>query len=604
MKAYKILLFLLAVFFALGLIWYFWPQNGVRVSDKLVLRFASYQRESAAAEDPPEQELNIDSLLAGVNRNIDMAETLLVKVALGDSSALSQYFTELMENEQNQLFLPEDDYSFFDGLFAQMEKAREEGRLVRVMHYGDSQIEMDRISGVFRQRLQERFGGSGPGMVPAIQALPGFSLSQSYSGNLTRYTMYGDSTTRRAPHKRYGPMCQLAQLSGNATISFRISKNRYAQPLVKEFSRITLLFGNNSDGFNATLTCDSLKAIVRTEPAAKGGVSAFTWKLPQNISKGSLKLSGRAEIYGLLVDGGNGVTVDNNGLRGCAGFIFTSIDSTVLRQSFGLLDTRLIILQFGGNAIVGMNTTGLVNSYVDRMKKQIEYFHRVAPDALVMFIGPSDMAYSDQTTGSMRSYPKLSELNDSLKAMSLRSGAAYWDLFNMMGGKNSMTRWVHHNPAYAGPDYIHFTNLGAEHVGNVLAKSFLFYYEFYRQRTYGIPMQRDSVNLLPELKALETGASETGNMAGQAGSSALTGNIPIVAGGNPATHSDNSSSSTDSSRALAGDSLRAVQPGFLVEILDTSALATGGVLSAKDSAAAVTGSALGEEISDSPEGEK
>lgn len=543
MKAYKVLLFLLSVFILIGIMWCFYPAQGIRVSDSLTLRFASLARELAEEDEP--KAVDIDSLLAGVNQSLEQAETLMVQVSMKDSASLVKYVMELAESTQNQIYLPGTDYGFFDPLFEKMEDAAKDGRLVRIMHYGDSQIEMDRISGVLRQRLQERFGGSGPGMVPAIQALPGFSLSQSYSGSLTRYTMYGDSTTRRAPHKRYGVLCQLSQLSGSATINFKTSSNRYAQERVKEISRVTLLFGNSSAGFSATLSCDTLKAETRTQEEAQKGVSTFSWQLPQNVAKGSLKLSGQAEIYALLVDGSDGVTVDNDGLRGCAGFIFSGIDKEVMSQSFALLGTEMIILQFGGNAIVGMNSTALVNSYVARMEKQIEYFHEVAPNALIMFIGPSDMAYSDKTTGRMRSYPKLSELNDSLKSMSLRNGAAYWDLFNMMGGENSMTRWVHHNPAYAGPDYIHFTNLGAEHVGNILSKSFLFYYDVFRQRRYGIPMQRDSVNLLPEVKAIEVELTAE---------KAVVDSLPAG--------------------SLVSDSLRMTQPGFLLEKIDSSEAVT------------------------------
>ena len=59
--------------------------------------------------------------------------------------------------------MPGDDYHFLDSFFEEARKAQKNGTLVRILHYGDSQIEMDRISSVLRQDLQERFGGSGPG---------------------------------------------------------------------------------------------------------------------------------------------------------------------------------------------------------------------------------------------------------------------------------------------------------------------------------------------------------------------------------------------------------------------------------------------------------
>ena len=43
-----------------------------------------------------------------------------------------------------------------------------------------------------------------------------------------------------------------------------------------------------------------------------------------------------------------------------------------------------------------------------------------------------------------------------------------------------MTEWV--RTGYAGRDYIHFTHKGADEVGNLLAKSLLLYYDYYKWR--------------------------------------------------------------------------------------------------------------------------
>ena len=104
----------------------------------------------------------------------------------------------------------------------------------------------------------------------------------------------------------------------------------------------------------------------------------------------------------------------------------------------------------------------------------------MAPQAKILFIGPSDMGKS--VNGRIVTWPHLPEMVDSLKATVLRNDTAYWDLYRMMGGENSMVQWVKHRPAYAGPDYIHFTPAGARRVGEALSRSFLTYYDFYRLR--------------------------------------------------------------------------------------------------------------------------
>lgn len=147
------------------------------------------------------------------------------------------------------------------------------------MHYGDSQIEMDRISSIIREHLQGIFGGNGNGLVPAIQSVSTYSLVQSATGDLTRYTLIGDSTTVRAEHNRYGLMTQLSQLSGEASISFRVSKNSNCQERAKKFSKVSLLIGNSSPGFRASLRCDTIRTESKVLKNAVQGVSLLTWDL-------------------------------------------------------------------------------------------------------------------------------------------------------------------------------------------------------------------------------------------------------------------------------------------------------------------------------------
>ena len=492
MKLHKVLLFLLSVFLILFAVWFVYPAKGVQVGG-LKLRFPSYQAYLADLQDST-ADVNVDSVLLAVQKGYEMVE--------GSSDTLRYYYDYITSNP-NRICLPEDDYTFFDSLFVDMATAVDSGRTVRILHYGDSQLEMDRISAVLRQDLQERFGGSGPGMVPMIQRIPTVSLSQSASGNLTRYAMVGDSLTKKASHKRYGPLTQFTEVSGNGTFTFNRTKNRYSQELVKSVSNISVLLGQNSAGFGMTLKCDTLPERKAVLDSAKEGVSMVSFEMPCDVERGTLKFSGNAEIYGIVLDGKGGVAVDNVALRGCAGFIFSSINRRVMKESFARTDTRLIILQFGGNAMPGIASKKAISNYVRKIVMQFDYFKEVAPEARLMFIGPADMCKS--VDGNLITWPLLAQLNDSLKVNSLKNGVAYWDTFSVMGGPGSMKQWVNHKPALAGPDHIHFTHQGALEIGNALAKSFLLYHDFYKLRqeltdeAVGIYLRdlRDSLNPRP-----------------------------------------------------------------------------------------------------------
>ena len=467
MKAKEVLAFIAGVMALLGLLWLVTPADGVNLGP-LNLRFASYQR---TLRDAHEQKVDVDSVLMAVESRFKM-----------EADTLSYYRRFFYENP-DRIFLPGDDYHFFDPVFRQMEGATD--HLVRVVHYGDSQIELDRISQDLREALQERFGGSGTGLFPALGNVPSASISKAASGSFTQYTMYGDSTTQRAGHNRYGILAQVVQLTGSGTLTLRGTKNKNAREGVKTFESVSVLYGKGEN-----LVVKAASGTDKPEPEVRkgdNGTTLLTWRFSQPVEKATLTFQGNAEIYGIGADGNAGVAVDNVPLRGCSGTIFTRISKPLMADSFSLTDTRLIILQFGGNMMPMIRGAKQIEPYQEQIAKQIAYFHEVAPQAKILFIGPSDMGKS--VNGRVVTWPHLPELVDSLKATALRNDAAYWDLYRMMGGENSMAQWVRHNPPYAGPDYIHFTPAGAQKVGDALSRSFLTYYDFYTLRKT-LPAQR------------------------------------------------------------------------------------------------------------------
>ena len=467
MKAREVLAFIAGVMALLGLLWLVTPADGVNLGP-LNLRFASYQR---TLRDAHEQKVDVDSVLMAVESRFKM-----------EADTLSYYRRFFYENP-DRIFLPGDDYHFFDPVFRQMEGATD--HLVRVVHYGDSQIELDRISQDLREALQERFGGSGTGLFPALGNVPSASISKAASGSFTQYTMYGDSTTQRAGHNRYGILAQVVQLTGSGTLTLRGTKNKNAREGVKTFESVSVLYGKGEN-----LVVKAASGTDKPEPEVRKGDSGTTlliWRFSQPVEKAILTFQGNAELYGIGADGNAGVAVDNVPLRGCSGTIFTRISKPLMTDSFALTDTRLIILQFGGNMMPMIRGAKQIEPYQEQIAKQIAYFHEVAPQAKILFIGPSDMGKS--VNGRVVTWPHLPELVDSLKATALRNDAAYWDLYRMMGGENSMAQWVRHSPPYAGPDYIHFTPAGAQKVGDALSRSFLTYYDFYTLRKT-LPAQR------------------------------------------------------------------------------------------------------------------
>lgn len=464
MKPYKTLLFILSVFSIMGAAWFLFPEKGIDIG-LATLRFPTY----AEARTVEPAAVDIDSVL----NTVDESNETNLSGGLIDSL---EFFKTYITSNPNRIALPNDDYTYFDTLFAALENARRDSVTCRIMHYGDSQIELDRISSVLRQTLQEMFGGSGPNMIPAVQRIPSISVVQRASGGLAQYNVYGDSTTSRIASRRYGVMTQMSQSTGESTISFNVTSHSHSFEKVKEITHVAMLVGHNGDGFKATLRCDN--ALVGSQTLkADNGLHLLQWPLAKAAKRGTITIQGDAEIYAVMLDGDHGVAVDNVPLRGCSGTIFTRIEEKLMNESFKMLNTKLIILQFGGNRMPSISSVNNIPKYMDEMERQIAYFRRVAPDATLLFIGPADMGRSYD--GKIKTWKNLPALNDSLKDLALRNKVAYWDMFHVMGGEGSMALWVRHDPPLAGPDYIHFTHTGAQKMGTALTNSLITYYNFF-----------------------------------------------------------------------------------------------------------------------------
>ena len=183
------------------------------------------------------------------------------------------------------------------------------------------------------------------------------------------------------------------------------------------------------------------------------------------LSGDTVHLTGRGAVYGLSQECDTGVIVDNIPMRGCLGLVFTKIDSMQLTTFYRDRNVRLIIMQFGGNAIPSNRNPGTIGAIVKGLRDQVRYIQACAPQADILFIGPSDML--TQVDGEWITYPMVPYMDQLLRKMALEENIAYFSLFRWMGGAGSMMRWQ--EVGLAGTDGVHFTRSGARKAGNAVA---------------------------------------------------------------------------------------------------------------------------------------
>lgn len=460
MSRQKILLFLLSVFAILAGVSLVFPQDGLSIGGSS-LNFPDIKDISASIlkTETEESALSPEELLAQRMQSIRDAE--------------QNRFDSFIRESPARIWFPDDDVSLFDPVFRAFDNARTIP--VRVLHYGDSQLEEDRITSTIRAGLQERFGGSGPGLLPFGRPYYTLCVSESSTADLNRWMVFGEGSKRS--DGRYGVMGQVSRIDTSVfTTVGAIKKNTTPS---RRFRRLTVLAGNVS---SLNVKCGGKQQKLGPVNDASG-VGRLVFDLPDSSSSVRFSTWGSADIYGIQLDDTLGVSVDNIPMRGCSGTVFTRISSAQLKEYAEHDNVRLVILQFGGNAMPYRKTGKAISEYKESIEKQIRHIRSVMPRAAVLFIGPSDM--STNVKGKMQTYPHLPMMVDSLKAAANNAGAAYWDLYSAMGGDGSMVEWVKASPALAGSDYVHFTPRGAEAMGNMFVESLMLYYEYYRWRKEG-----------------------------------------------------------------------------------------------------------------------
>ena len=481
MKAYKVTIFIFSIIACLAAIAAVFPEEGITAGE-ITLNFPTLNEFTAGQQVAEEPQLTPEELLA-------------IRAQQMRQEQEEGFLSFFRENEAAIHFPTSDSaYHYLDPLFAALDGA--DTTLVRIVHYGDSQIEEDRISNMLRRRLQEQFGGQGVGIVPLYQSVQSQTIGQTCSYEPTRYSVFWLSTFRRKGSKLYGPMGQLSAINDNINLSIVPRTKVTGLYCAHYFNTITLITAPEN-----SITA-SLKGKKQTIKPNGSNLQFTEFQLPDSTTTVSISLSGAGDVYGIMMTGKTGVNVDNMPMRGCSGTIFSGIDAQQLKAYFAYTNTRLIIMQFGGNSMPYLKTQKAIDNYAATIGEQVRYMQRQAPQAQILFIGPSDMTTRIQ--GKMQTYTWLEDVDNALMNEVTSAGAAYWSLFKAMGGKGAMAQWV--RSGLAGSDYIHFTRKGASEVGNMLNNALMTGYDYYkwRQREFA-PLQE----ALPQVNTLSIDSIST-----------------------------------------------------------------------------------------------
>jgi hypothetical protein len=322
------------------------------------------------------------------------------------------------------------------------------------------------MTAYIRQRLQNQFGGNGPGLVPANNVYNTQSFKQFFSPNFVRYTCFGPPKLK---NRKYGVMGSAARFTPEMDSSLAKSTTEQEAwieiaPSPSAYSRARAY--NNVKMFYTScvkpckLTVYQNNKIIHEDSLITDGkhhVVSLSFPSTPGKLKYVFKSTVSPSISNFSLEGDYGIQVGNIAMRGSSGKIFGYMDQMVLGNTYADLDAELFIMQFGGNSVPFFRDSSSVRAYARDFQKQLKTLQKLRPSATIIVIGPSDM--SRNVDGIWETYPFLPYCVQQMKAKCVDIGVGYWDLYNAMGGQNSMPSWV--EKGLAGGDYIHFSPRGA-----------------------------------------------------------------------------------------------------------------------------------------------
>ncbi|NPA33608.1 MAG: hypothetical protein GXO48_01595 [Chlorobi bacterium] len=439
------------------------------LEDILPFKFAKFSMLFEVPEKPEEK------LIKELQKFVD-ADTLIIEETTQEDTARLRQILDSILAEEKKIIFPNDNHEHLWRIFRKAEK----GKRIRILHYGDSQIEGERITAQIRNELQKLFGGRGPGLVPVIPVAPKLSVKTEYSDHWKRVPGFGkvDTTIK---HGRFGPLIVYFESSPDSSQEswFSLKPNRYAYYRARRYDKAVFFWSIPEDTarikifVNDSLYHDSLyehaRLIIKELSIPPGATITF-------------KHSGAPiHVYAISLENksGKGVIMDNIPLRGSAGTIFTRQNKSFLKLFYDYLKPDLIVLQFGGNVIPYIEDEKRCKNYGRWFASQIRYLKSIAPEASFLVIGPADMA--TVIDGKLQTYPILECVINVLKEAALQNDAMFWNMYLNMGGSGTIIKWAEADTPLAAKDYVHFTIPGVKKVAQLLWEDILYEYNLYKQ---------------------------------------------------------------------------------------------------------------------------
>ncbi|HEY3822015.1 MAG TPA: GDSL-type esterase/lipase family protein [Polyangiaceae bacterium] len=361
-----------------------------------------------------------------------------------------------------------------DAFFTRLARTdrKEAGAVTRILHYGDSTIASDYISGTMRRRMQARFGDAGHGFIlianpwewyfhnDVLHASDGEWKASRLAGPITPDGMYG--------------------LGGVSFTSYGGGVAWFGTATRGDFgrrvSRFDLYYLEQPSGGDVELDVRGGP----TERFSTRGEAKASRIHSIHVDDGEAKLTvkamggGPVRLFGVALERDQpGVVYDALGSHAAMAVYWQRQDPAHWKDQLALRDPALIVFQYGTNESDLWKLDR--DEYEKALAGLVDELREAAGGASILVVSPLDRAQDKD--GRLVTKSVILDLVAIQERVALAHGAAFWSTFEAMGGEGSMARWVKAKPQLGGGDLTHPTPLGAEVLGDMLSDALITAYE-------------------------------------------------------------------------------------------------------------------------------
>lgn len=336
---------------------------------------------------------------------------------------------------------------------------------VRIGYFGDSMIEADLLTQTLRKLLQKEFGGSGVGFVPVTN--PSAKIRQTVSSSASSNW---DELNFKSSGRRNKLFLSGYLFTGNgAWLEMRDNTIKDSAAIIEK----RLFYGHSEEP--ATVVINNSQSLTVPDMPEFGNL------LLEKSGRRNIRVnttSAALPVYGISFETESGVIVDNFSFRGISGVEYNLIDSGFLKAIAENNTYDLLVFQYGVNVLFKPNDKNF-NWYARMLMPSLKKLKNSFPNADFIIVSTADRAfrYDDQ-------YQSAVGIDSLIKVQAVaayETGAAFYNQFETMGGKNSIVAWANANPSLANKDYVHPNHRGAEILAGYFFDALMKDYQRYIQ---------------------------------------------------------------------------------------------------------------------------